>query len=80
MGKPRGPISMTEARLANERGDKATVELFNRQYADQFRERVTSPTHEGGDRLPTGRESHPDPGKKGSSGLKISLPITQRKP
>lgn len=31
-GKPRGPITMTEARLANERGDKVTVELFNKQW------------------------------------------------
>jgi len=31
MGKPRGPITMTEARLANERGDFSIVERFNRQ-------------------------------------------------
>lgn len=33
IGKPRGPITMTEARLANERGDKATV----KRYLDQFK-------------------------------------------
>jgi hypothetical protein len=56
-GRPRGPISMREARLANERGDKATLQ----KYYDQFttRERATSPAHEGGDHLPTGRESRP---------------------
>ena len=30
-GKPRGPISMTEARIANERGDVAIVNRFNQQ-------------------------------------------------
>jgi hypothetical protein len=34
-GKPRGPISMTEARLANERGDKATVQRYLRQFEKQ---------------------------------------------
>jgi hypothetical protein len=31
MGKPRGPISMTEARLARSRGEMAIVERFNMQ-------------------------------------------------
>lgn len=46
-GRPRGPITMTEARLANERGDKATVQA----YYDQF-------LKGGVDRL-SGRESRP---------------------
>lgn len=32
-GKPQGPITMTEARLANERGDKVTF----RRWLDQFK-------------------------------------------
>jgi hypothetical protein len=31
-GRPRGPITMREARLANERGDKATLQLYYRQF------------------------------------------------
>lgn len=31
-GKPRGPITMTEYRLANERGDKATVQRYLAQF------------------------------------------------
>lgn len=31
-GKQRGPITMTEARLACERGDKATVQRYLRQF------------------------------------------------
>lgn len=34
-GKPRGPITMREARLANERGDKVTVKRFNDQYVKE---------------------------------------------
>ena len=32
-GRPRGPISMTEARLANERGDKATLQRYLQQFS-----------------------------------------------
>lgn len=31
-GRPRGPISMTEARLACERKDKATMRLYLEQF------------------------------------------------
>ena len=31
-GRQRGPITITEARIANERGDKATVQLYMEQY------------------------------------------------
>ena len=34
-GKPRGPITMHEARLANERGDKATVQRYLKQFEKQ---------------------------------------------
>jgi hypothetical protein len=48
-GRPRGPISMTEYRLACYRKDKATMQ----RYLDQF------PILKGGDHLQTGRESRP---------------------
>lgn len=42
LGTPRGPISMTEARLANERGDKATL----RRYLAQFSSPSATPTRQ----------------------------------
>jgi hypothetical protein len=36
MGKPRGPISMTEARLAQERGDKALVKRYLAQESQRI--------------------------------------------
>ncbi len=35
-GRPRGPITMREARLANERGDKATLQQYYRQFEKQI--------------------------------------------
>jgi hypothetical protein len=42
-GRPRGPISMTEARLAQERGDKATVKRFYMQESERLRNGSSSP-------------------------------------
>ncbi|MBN1545728.1 MAG: hypothetical protein JW902_03620 [Syntrophaceae bacterium] len=36
-GKPRGPITMREARLANERGEKALVRQYIKQLTEQYR-------------------------------------------
>lgn len=35
-GIPRGEISMTEARLAHLRGDRVTVELYERQFTGRM--------------------------------------------
>ena len=37
LGKQSGPISLAEARLANERGDMAIVEMFHKQYQAERR-------------------------------------------
>ena len=42
-GRPRGPISMTEARLAKERGDKATVKRFYMQESERLKNSSNSP-------------------------------------
>lgn len=44
MGKPRGPITMTEARLANERGDKAIVRRFEQQENERIRQQTKGGT------------------------------------
>ena len=42
-GRPRGPITLTEARLAKERGDKATVKRFYMQESERLRNGSGSP-------------------------------------
>lgn len=44
-GRPRGPISITEARLANERGDKATVKRFHLQESARLKGNSKVPVH-----------------------------------